>query len=141
MGQHVPGCQRHTSTITGTVLPRAAPRQGRRGRGKDTASVGVPFSGWGQGCAGGMGLAAGRKELVYKDFLDGGDPCKKAVRPAGLGMLGACCRHSPAFYHAGEELLLGESIIVLFLFLVPPQGCWVQRSWLRPRKGLQCCPC
>lgn len=108
------------STVTGTVLPRAAPRQGRRGRGKDTASVGVPSSGWGQGCAGGTGLVAGRKELVDKDFLDGSDPYKKAVGPVGLGMLGACCRHFLAFYHAGEELLLGKSIIVLFLFLVPP---------------------
>lgn len=77
-----------------------------------------------------LALVAGRRELVDKDFLGGSNPCKKAVSPVGLGMLCACRQHSLAFYHAGEELLLDENIIMLFLLLIPPQGCWVQRSWL-----------
>lgn len=75
-----------------------------------------------------------------KDFPGGSNLCKKAVSPASLRMLCARCWRSPAFYHMGEELLLGENIITLFLLLTPLQGCWVQRSWLRPRKALQHCP-
>jgi len=48
-GRRVLGCWQHAGTVTGTMLPRAVPRQGRREHGKDTASAGVPSSVCGQG--------------------------------------------------------------------------------------------
>jgi len=74
------------------------------------------------------GHAAGcRQEGSWwiKIFWGGSDPRKKAVGPSGLGVLCACHRHSPAFYHAEEELILGKNIFVLFLLLIPPWSCWV----------------
>lgn len=106
----------------GTVLPRAALGQGRRGRGKDIAGTGIPSSGWDWGCAGGTGRAAGGRELVGKDVLDSSDLCKRAVGPVGLGMLCACRQRSPALCHPAEKLLLGENVVVLFLLLLVPSG-------------------
>lgn len=52
------------AAVTGTALPRAAPRRGRRRSSKDTAGTRVPSSFRVSGtCWGGTGLVAGGREL------------------------------------------------------------------------------
>lgn len=86
----------------GNGAPQGCTQAGRRGCDKDTAGAVILSSDWGQGCAGGMELVAGRRELVDKGFLSGSNLYEKPVGPVGLGMLCARCRHCLVFYRVRE---------------------------------------